>query len=155
MKRALLSLSFIFFFAFALCQTVLTGKVVAVADGDTFTLLTPEKKQVKIRLYGIDCPERKQDFGTKARQFTSDMVFSKSVSIKIMDVDRYGRTIGIVMLSDGRVLNRELLGAGLAWHYKYYDKSKEFADLEKNARCLKKGLWSMGNAVAPWEFRRK
>lgn len=117
MKRALLLTFFLLSTAVAICQTILTGKVVAVADGDTFTLLTDKKKQVKVRLYGIDCPERKQDFGTKARQFTAELIYNKEVKAEILEIDRYGRSIATVILSDGKVLNKELLRAGLAWHY--------------------------------------
>jgi len=131
----------------------LTGKVVSIADGDTFTILTANKEQVKIRLYGIDCPEAKQDFGSKAKQFTSTLCFQKIVKAEIKNNDRYGRKIAVVHLPDGRIINKEILRAGLAWHYKHYDNSKELALIEENARKNKTGLWSLKNPVAPWEFR--
>src|SRR5690606_37891553 len=89
------------------------GTVVKVSDGDTFTLLTAENRQIKIRLHGVDCPERKQDFGLAAKKFTSDRVAGKIVKVKELDKDRYGRTIGMVYLADGKILNEELLSAGL------------------------------------------
>jgi endonuclease YncB( thermonuclease family) len=138
----------------ALSQSIITGKVVGIADGDTFAILTEGNKQVKIRFYGIDCPESGQDFGNKAKQFTSSLAFSKTVSIQTKDIDRYGRTIGIVTLPDSTILNEELLKAGLAWHYKYYDKSEKYAALENAAKAKKVGIWSMINQIAPWEFRR-
>lgn len=100
-----------------LSQQVLTGKVVRVADGDTITILTEGKTQVRIRLYGIDCPENGQ-----------------VVTVDVKDIDRYGRTVGMVILQDSTVLNKELLRAGLAWHYKYFDKSEELAGLERLLR---------------------
>ena len=118
----------------SICQEVHTGKVVRIADGDTFTILVKGNKQVKVRCHGIDCPESNQDFGTKAKQFTSALAFSKVVSVEVKDTDRYGRTIGIITLPDGKILNEELLKAGLAWHYKHYDKSEKYASLENQAQ---------------------
>ncbi|MDL2315166.1 thermonuclease family protein [Bacteroidales bacterium OttesenSCG-928-C19] len=132
----------------------ITGKVVSVADGDTFTLLTDEKKQIKIRLNGVDCPEKRQDFGERAKRHTSDFIFGKNVIVEIKDIDHYGRVVGIVTLSSGENLNESLLENGLAWHYKQYDNSKKYADLETQARKNKRGLWSSKNAVEPWNFRK-
>lgn len=130
------------------------GKVVSVADGDTFTLLTDDKTQVKVRLHGIDCPEKGQPFGNKAKEFTSDQVFGKMVTVEEKDVDRYGRTIGMVRLTSGEILNEQLLKEGLAWHYTYYDKNPLWREYEQQAKKKGKGLWSEAGAVAPWEFRR-
>lgn len=132
----------------------ITGKVVGISDGDTFTILTTNKEQIKIRLYGVDCPESKQDFGTKAKQFTSSLCFGKTVIANIKNNDRYGRKIAFVILPNGRNLNKELLIAGMAWHYKHYDKSTELASLEAMARQKKVGVWSAKNPVAPWEYRQ-
>lgn len=148
LKRSIVIL-FLLISSIAIPQNILQGKVVAIADGDTITLLTADNKQVKIRLHGIDCPEKNQDFGTKAKQFTSNLVFGKIVKVVVTDTDRYGRSVGLVILPDGKVLNKELLKAGLAWHYKYYNKSQEFAELEEQAKKDKIGIWSMDNAIAP------
>ena len=150
-------LSFLLYFLFSLKVFALhsiTGKVVGVSDGDTFTILTNSKEQIKIRLYGVDCPESKQDFGTKAKQFTSTLCFGKTVTANIKNNDRYGRKIAFVILPGGKNLNKELLLAGMAWHYKHYDKSTELALLENNARQKKIGVWSAKNPVAPWEYRQ-
>ncbi|MEJ6982402.1 thermonuclease family protein [Pedobacter sp. P351] len=125
------SLCFLCISFIAFASEILTGKVVAVADGDTITILNSNFQQVKIRLHGIDCPEKSQDFGQKA---TSDLCYGKTVEVQALDTDRYGRTIGLVKLPDGKVLNKELLKAGLAWHYKHYDKSADFASLEETAK---------------------
>src|SRR2546425_7886966 len=91
--------------------------VVGVTDGDTIKVLRNGKAE-KIRLHGIDCPEKSQPFGTRAKQFTSEMVFGKTVTVHVTDRDRYGRTVADVILPDGTNLNRELVKAGLAWWYK-------------------------------------
>jgi endonuclease YncB( thermonuclease family) len=131
----------------------LSGKVVSIADGDTFTMLVEGNKQVKIRLHGIDCPEKSQDFGQVAKKYLSDLVYNKTVRVREMDTDRYGRTIGMVMIDSVNV-NEALLKAGLAWHYTRYDKNPKWSVVEKKARAGKKGLWSKPDAVAPWEFRK-
>jgi micrococcal nuclease len=145
-------LCIIFLLTSCSCVAQLTGKVVGIADGDTFTLLTDEKEQIRVRLHGIDCPEKDQDFGQVAKKYLSDLIYNKTVSVNKMDIDRYGRTIGLVTLS-GAVVNVKLLEAGLAWHYKRYDNNKEWAALEAKARELKIGLWSKPDAVAPWAYR--
>jgi len=89
------------------------GKCVGIADSDTITVLSENKTQHKIRLYGIDCPEKAQDFGQKTKQFTADMVFSKVVEVEAIDKDHYGRTVGLVRV-DGKSLNEELVKAGYA-----------------------------------------
>ena len=137
-----------------LCITTLTGKVVRVTDGDTIVILTENHEQIKVRLDGIDCPETKQDFGTRAKQATSDLCFNKEVRVEKTGVDRYGWTLGFVYV--GNVcLNKELLKQGMAWHYKYFNKDPELARPETEARKAKVGIWSKPNSVAPWEFRRK
>lgn len=123
--------------------------------GGTITLLDSTNRQIRVRLYGIDCPENGQDFANVAKKLTSNLCFSKIVTVDVKDIDRYGRTVGIVWVSDSTNVNLELLREGLAWHYKYFDKSEEFAQAEQIARKNKKGLWVQPNTVAPWEYRRK
>ncbi|HEY3369401.1 MAG TPA: thermonuclease family protein [Prolixibacteraceae bacterium] len=131
-----------------------TGKVIRITDGDTIVILTENNEQVKIRLEGIDCPEHDQDFGTRAKQATSELCFNKEVRIEKSGVDKYGRTLGFVYVGDICV-NKELLKQGMAWHYKYFNKDLEMAKLEAEAKKAKIGLWSQPNPVAPWDFRRK
>lgn len=128
------------------------ARVVGVADGDTITVLDGTT-QVKVRLNGIDCPERGQAFGARAKQLTAELAFGKTVTVRPFGKDRYGRVLGEVVLADGRVLNRELVAAGMAWHYTRYSKDEKLARLERQAREGRLGLWSEGRAVAPWEFR--
>lgn len=128
------------------------GKVVGISDGDTIKVLK-DGKQVKIRLASIDCPEKGQPYGQKAKQFTADMVAGKKVRIWPTDTDRYGRIVGFVFVGD-RNLNKELLSAGLAWHYKKYSRDPELAKLEFKARSARTGLWSEPDPIPPWEYRR-
>jgi endonuclease YncB( thermonuclease family) len=129
-----------------------SGKCVGVSDGDTISVMH-EGKAEKIRLYGIDCPEKGQPFGKRAKQFTSDMVFGKTVEVKPVTIDRYGRTVAWIY-SDDICLNKELLRAGLAWHYKQYSSDEDLALFELDARGKKIGLWADFNPIPPWEWRR-
>lgn len=153
-KRAFITLFIIFNSLTILSQTVLNGKVVRIADGDTMTILTKDNKQVRVRLYGIDCPEKGQDFSMASTRFTSQRSAGKRVTVQIKDIDRYGRTIGVVLLPDGTNLNKELLKAGLAWHYKFFDDSQEYANLEASAQKKSLGIWSLKHPIAPWDYRR-
>jgi len=136
-----------------------SARVVSVADGDTITVLVTsgdDKRTEKIRLRGVDCPERAQPFGNKAKQLTSKLVSGKEVEIVPGKdgTDRYGRTIAEVRV-DGRSLNEELLRAGLAWHYKQYDDSERYDALERAARAAKLGLWAEADPIPPWEWRKR
>lgn len=135
--------------------TVLTGQVVRVADGDTITILTPERQQIKIRLAEVDAPEKKQAFGQQAKDFTSELVAGKVVSVQVRDTDRYGRTVGEVFLADGRSVNRLLVENGFAWWYRQYSRDASLGELEKNARAERRGLWQDQNPTPPWEWRRQ
>ena len=131
-----------------------SGRVVAISDGDTIRVMHNGAAE-RIRLWGIDCTEMHQAFGTRAKQFTGDLAFGKDVKVVVRDVDRYGRTVGEVMLPDGRSLNRELVRAGLAWWYQRYARhDEELARLETEARQARRGLWADAHPVAPWEFRK-
>lgn len=133
------------------------GKVVAVSDGDTLTLLI-DKQQHKIRMAGIDAPESKQDFGRKAKEDLSMLVFGKVVAVEGTKTDKYGRLVRKVLV-EGVDANLAQIRAGLAWHYKEYEKEQTKADrdayaaAEKEARNATIGLWSMPNPRRPAEFR--
>ena len=132
--------------------------VVGVSGGDTIKVMGTHNKQMKIRLYGIDTPEKGQAFGKKAKHFTSGMVFGKIVEVDPVTVDSYGRTIARVYDTDGKSLNEELIRAGLAWVYtRYCDWAicQEWESIEAEAREAKRGIWSEPNPTAPWDFRRK
>lgn len=131
-----------------------TGKCVGVTDGDTITVMR-DGKGVKVRLYGIDTPESGQPFGNNAKQYTSLKCFSREVTIDVRDVDRYGRTVGMVILEDGSNLNQELVAKGFAWWYRDYAKGDTVLQAaEAQARSMRAGLWADKAPVAPWEWRR-
>lgn len=136
----------------------LSGRVVGVADGDTVTVLVNEHDQYRIRIMGIDAPEKKQPFGQKAKAKMSEMVFDKDVVVEWSKKDRYGRTVGLVVV-DGQDAGLELLRAGLAWHYKQYqreqaaDDRERYSAAEDAARAAHVGLWTDADPVPPWEWR--
>jgi endonuclease YncB( thermonuclease family) len=132
----------------------LTGRVVSIADGDTLTLLTPERRQVKVRLHGIDTPERRQPFGTRAREALSELAFQKPVRVEVQDTDRYGRTVGRVYVGPVDV-NAELVRRGMAWVYTRYNRDPALPQLEAEARAARRGLWADPRPVPPWNWRRQ
>jgi endonuclease YncB( thermonuclease family) len=134
--------------------TEFRGRVVGVADGDTITVLHDGRAE-KIRLYGIDAPEKGQAFGERAKQFTSGLAFGQTVAVRVRDHDRYRRTVGEVTLPDGRSLNEELVRAGFAWWYRRYSRDPRLAHLEQEARDAHRGLWADPHPVPPWDFRRR
>ena len=128
-------------------QQPIIGKVVGVSDGDTITVLDDQKRQYKIRLEGIDAPESNQDFGSKAKQSLSDLVFAKTVTVTSSKKDRYGRTLGKVTL-DGKKVKLEQVNRGMAWFYRAYAKdlpggdAATYEQAEARARQEKRGLWT-------------
>jgi len=129
-----------------------TAKVIGVSDGDTITVLH-DKQPEKLRLAEIDCPEKKQAFGTVAKQCTDRLVFGKTVEVHVTGHDRYGRSIAEVHLPNGDNLNRELVVQGLAWCYRKYSHNADLLALEAEAKSNNRGLWSAPDAIPPWEFR--
>ena len=141
------------------CATPLAGRVVGVTDGDTITVLDSRNSQYKIRLGGIDAPEKAQPFGQQAKAFLSELVFGRQVKVETGKQDRYGRTVGKVFV-DERDANLAMVDAGLAWHYKAYANEQSpkdrllYADAEREARMAQRGLWIEPGAAAPWNWRR-
>jgi len=131
----------------------LEGKVIKIADGDTLTLLTPSNQQVKIRLAGIDTPEKRQPFGNRAKQALSNLAFQKQALIEVEAKDRYGRTVGTVFVGSQN-LNAELVKQGMAWVYRKYTSDKRLYVLESEAKQTKRGLWLDENPIPPWDWRR-
>lgn len=136
---------------------VLEGKVVGVSDGDTITVLV-DRREVKVRVAGIDAPEKKQPFGQRSQEHLSDCAFGKSVAVEWSKTDRYGRTIGKVT-AEGVDCGLRQIHDGLAWHYKAYAKEQSakdratYSEAESQAMARKAGLWSDPHPVPPWEFR--
>jgi endonuclease YncB( thermonuclease family) len=133
------------------------GVAVKVLDGDSIQV-ERGGRTVEIRLYGIDTPEHRQAYSNRARQFTREQLYRRTVTVAEKDVDRYGRTVALVTCQ-GRLVNRELVRAGLAWHYPRYCRSQplcnELAELEEKARRERLGLWADPEPVAPWEWKRR
>ena len=132
-----------------------TGQVVGVLDGDTLEVLNGHHTE-RIRLSGIDCPEKGQAYGQKAKQAASALVFGKEVTLQTFGKDKYRRTIADVRLPDGSNVNHALVKEGWCWWYrKYAPGNSELEKLEKDARDAKKGLWGDPHPVPPWEWRRR
>lgn len=137
----------------------LTGRVVRISDGDTLVVLDSSNAQHKIRLKGIDAPERGQAFGTKSKEHLSDSVAGKFIVVEYEKRDRYERILGKVLLS-GEDMNLEQIKAGLAWHYKKYQNEQttadrvKYSDTEREARMAKRGLWHDANPMPPWDYRK-
>lgn len=148
------------FLYFPALSQPLSGRVVAIADGDTLTILDDEKTQHKIRLAGIDAPEKGQPFSQKAKENLSRLVFGQVVTIEGEKRDRYGRRVAKVLLHEVDA-GLELVKLGLAWHFKRYQREqnqsdrKSYAEAEEKARAERLGLWADPNPVDPSEWRAR
>lgn len=136
------------------------GKVTAVLDGDTIDVMHNGKPE-RIRLEGIDAPERAQKQGTEARAFINERIYGKEVKVISTGTDKYGRTLAHVYIDADNTagefpvwLNKVLVVSGLAWHYKKYSQDKELAAAEELARKFQTGVWKDPNPIAPWDFRK-
>jgi endonuclease YncB( thermonuclease family) len=139
--------------------STLTGTVVGISDGDTLTLLDSAKVQHKVRLAGIDAPEKSQPFGERSKQDLARLAFQKQVTVEWSKLDRYGRVIGKVLV-DGDDVCLGQVRAGLAWHYKEYEREQSpldrerYSQAEEEARKGRRGLWRDPAPTPPWDFRR-
>jgi endonuclease YncB( thermonuclease family) len=139
---------------------ILQGLVVGVSDGDSLTLLDAEKRQHKIRLQGIDAPEMKQAYGQKSKESLSKLVYNKTIQVHWSKKDRFGRTVGQVMLGDIDIC-LEQVRRGMAWHFKDYQDEQSVKDrdlydrAELQARELRLGLWQDAAPIEPSVFRQK
>ncbi len=140
--------------------TLLEGRVVGVSDGDTLTVLDVQKKPHKIRLLGIDAPEKAQPFGQKSKESLSHLAFQKQVQVRSSKKDRYGRTVGQVFVGNTDVC-LEQVKLGMAWHYKTYQREQSPEDrvlydrAESQAREQRIGLWQDPAPIEPSVFRRQ
>lgn len=156
-KRIFQTLCLCLLLGSASAETI-AGKVVGVADGDTVTVLDATKTQHKIRLSGIDAPENAQPFGQRSKENLSRLVFGKQVEVVTEKMDRYGRSVGKIRVG-GVDANLEQISAGLAWHYKKYEREQSaedrgvYARAETAARAAQAGLWRDASQVAPWDWR--
>ncbi|MES1217719.1 MAG: thermonuclease family protein, partial [Bacteroidota bacterium] len=120
----------------------------------TFDVLTKENGTIRIRMNGIDCPEKKQDYYQVAKDALGSFIFKKEVHLVTFGNDRYKRTIANVFIN-GENINLLMIKNGYAWHYKKYSSDLAFANAENEARDAKRGLWKMKDPVAPWDFRHR
>jgi len=138
----------------------LEGRVVGVSDGDTVTVLTAENRQFKIRLSGIDAPEKKQPFGAYAKETLSRQLFGHPVVIEWSKTDRYGRIVGKIGV-DGVDANLEQLREGSAWVYTQYlrelsaEDRKLYLEVERQAKSRRAGLWHDAHPEPPWQWRKE
>lgn len=134
-------------------------RVVGVSDGDTINVIDDSRNQYKVRLAGIDAPEKRQPFGGRSKQALSSLVFDRQVLIDLGKTDRYGRIVSKVAINDIDV-NLEQVTSGMAWHYKKYQKEQTpedriaYARAEEAARAAGRGLWQDRYAIPPWDFRK-
>lgn len=142
-------------FPLLLSAQILKGKAVKIADGDTFTLLVNGHDQVKIRIDGIDAPEKGQAFGNRAKEYLSGMIWEKELTVSVTKKDRYGRSIGKVSTPSITDVGLEMIKAGFAWQYRDYNNEKAYADAESLARQNRKGLWLDNNPKRPQDFRKE
>lgn len=135
-------------------KTILSGQVIKVIDGDSF-VLKDKKTSYEIRLWGIDCPEYRQPFASKARAISRRYLKGKKIEVQVKYRDQYDRFVGMATNGDVNI-NQELVADGAAWVYKKYCRAsicKKWTSLENKARKSRKGLWQNKDAVPPWEWR--
>lgn len=155
--RLLTSSIALFLSVAAFAQVKLTGTVYGVSDGDTIKIRAQDGKEMRVRFHGIDAPESKQAFGQKSKQTLSDLIYRKQVVVQVVDVDRYGRSVGKVYLQDKArtYVNLRMVQTGMAWWYdRYAPNDRDLRDAMMVARREKKGLWADPKAIAPWEYRK-
>jgi len=154
MKKLIL-IFFLINFCLNVNSQTYTGKVIGIKDGDTVVVLDSLNYQTTLRLAEVDCPEKSQAFGTKAKQFTSDEIYLKQIKYIVTDIDRYGRSIAKIYYDNNKYLSEEIIKNGFGWQYKKYSTSKLLAKLEEEARKNKRGLWIDPNPIYPSDWRRK
>jgi len=138
----------------------LRGRVVGISDGDTLTILDSDRRQYKVRLAGIDAPEKSQAFGQASKTSLSEQAFGRDVVVVWDKQDRYGRIIGKILVNQ-QDLCLQQIKRGMAWHYKQYQKDQapidrsEYSEAEAIARVSHVGLWHDKDPTPPWEWRHK
>ena len=139
-------------------ENTTTGTIEKVCDGDTVYVKTAAGDSLKVGLYGVDAPEKNQEFGKDSSEFVSKYSLGKEVLLNKISVDLYGRTVGVIfVMGSEKSLNEILLEKGMAWHYTAYDRiyKREFTEKENEAKNKMIGLWKFENPVPPWEFRKE
>jgi endonuclease YncB( thermonuclease family) len=132
----------------------ITGRVLSIADGDTLTVLDQARHQTRIRLAEIDTPESHQPYGSRAKQALSELAFGKDVRVVVVDIDRYGRTVGRIYAGSIDI-SAEMVRQGAAWVYRKYNHDPSLLRLEQEPQQARRGLWALPEAerTPPWEWR--
>lgn len=130
------------------------GKVISIIDGDTYDILIEGNKTIRIRMDGIDAPEKGMPYYKVAKNYLANLCFQKTIKFIKTDDDKHGRVVAKTYLDDGRELGQEMIRAGYAWHFKKYSSDKIFSNLESSAKNKKIGLWADKRPIAPWLIRR-
>jgi micrococcal nuclease len=154
-----LLLAFVLVLALAAPALSWESRTKSVRDGDSINVTNAEGVVVNIRLYGLDAPEAKQAFGYQAKKRLAQLVSRKTIRIENVDTDRYGRTVALVRLADGTLVNEELVRSGLAWVYEQYclreDLCAGLRQAQAEARTAGRGLWAEANPTPPWVWRKE
>lgn len=163
-KRTLVYLLLLCLFNFCECNSnsqlksqilpIQKGYVVGIIDGDTYDLLMTDKKTVRVRMNGIDAPEKGMPFYNVSKKFLAQLCFNKNVRLENIGIDNHGRILAFSYLDDGRELSHEMIKAGLAWHFKKYSSDSVLSNLEKEAIKSRLGLWVDQKPMSPWDNRR-
>jgi endonuclease YncB( thermonuclease family) len=135
-------------------EKFIQGKVIGIYDGDTYSLLTIDNNTLKIRMEGIDAPEREMPYHTASRKKLSELIYKKTVYFDKTGEDVHGRSLGFTFLENGIDVDIEMLKAGMVWHFKRYNDNPDYANAEDAARKQKVGLWKEEDPIAPWTYRR-
>lgn len=151
MKKSIL-LILLLTITFAIESKTLKGKIVKVSDGDTVILLDSDNTQHKIRLDGIDAPEKGQAYGNKATDYLANLIAGKKVKVEYQKIDQYRRILGTIYYDEMNI-NNEMVRAGYAWRY-YYNKNKHLLELQNEAKGAKRGLWKDKSAIDPYQYRK-
>lgn len=133
-------------------QDMPSFKVIGIIDGDTYDILDG-RKVIRVRMDGIDAPEKGMPYNKVSKKYLSDLIFDKIIQVKMGEIDKYGRTIAQTYLLDGIDVSLEMIRAGLAWHFKKYSSNEQYSKTEVDARENKLGLWKESNPISPWEVR--
>lgn len=128
-------------------------KVIKIIDGDTYDILLPDTTQARIRMLGIDAPEKGQDFSKRSTQYLKSLIAGQFVTLTDISMEEYGRYLAFTHLADGREAGEEMLKAGYAWHFKKYNQDKKLAAMEDTAKANQVGLWADNYPLEPWIWR--
>ena len=155
-----LALSVILVLAANASAATITGRVTAVSDGDSFILVDAQRRSIRVRIQGVDAPERRQGFSYASKQSLSKMIYRRDVVVNVDKADQYGRVVGTVMV-EGRDAGLEQIRAGFAWFYTHYANEMPpvvrtvYIAAQREAKSARRGLWSENDPTPPWRFRRE